>query len=208
MGIYTDRVLPRLIDRALDTTEFRDIRREQLRSLTGRVLEVGFGAGPNVPFLPSTVEALYAVDPATSVRGIAFRRLRDRGMTVDYVGLDGASLDLADESVDHVVSTMTLCTIPDVERALREIRRVLVPGGMFHFVDHGLSPDPEVSRRQARLNPLHGRIFGGCHLNRDIPALVSDSGLTVQILNADYMRGPKVLGYLYRGTAKKGTDRH
>jgi SAM-dependent methyltransferase len=129
-------------------------------------------------------------------------------MTVDYVGLDGASLDLVDESVDHVVSTMTLCTIPDVERALREIRRVLVPGGTFHFVDHGLSPDPEVSRRQARLNPLHGRIFGGCHLNRDIPALVSDSGLTVQILNADYMRGPKVLGYLYRGTAKKGTDRH
>ncbi|MEY3618245.1 MAG: hypothetical protein RL726_943 [Actinomycetota bacterium] len=207
MGIYTDRVLPRLIDRALDTAEFREVRREQLRSLTGRVLEVGFGAGPNVPFLPSTVEALYAVDPATSVRGIAARRLRERGMSVEYVGLDGASLELADDSVDHVVSTMTLCTIPDVEGAIREIRRVLVPGGSFHFVDHGLSPDPTVSRRQARLNPLHGRIFGGCHLNRDIPALVRDSGLSVQMLGADYMRGPKVLGYLYRGVAQKQADR-
>jgi len=160
MGLYTDRILPRLIDRVLDTKDFREIRRVQMSPVSGRVLEVGFGAGPNVPFLPDTVEMLYAVDPATSVRSIADRRLRARGLTAQYVGLDGARLELADESVDHVVSTMTLCTIPDVERALREIHRVLRPGGSFHFVDHGRSPDPLVARRQRRLNGLHGRLFG------------------------------------------------
>lgn len=207
MGLYTDRILPRLIDRVLDTKDFREIRRVQMSPVFGRVLEVGFGAGPNVPFLPDTVEMLYAVDPATSVRSIADRRLRARGLTAQYVGLDGARLELADESVDHVVSTMTLCTIPDVERALREIHRVLRPGGSFHFVDHGRSPDPLVARRQRRLNGLHGRLFGGCQLDRDIPTLVTASGLVIGDQSADYMRGPKVMGYLYRGTATKGTDR-
>lgn len=207
MGLYTSRILPRLIDRVLDTKDFREIRRVQMSPVSGRVLEVGFGAGPNVPFLPDTVEMLYAVDPATSVRSIADRRLRARGLTAQYVGLDGARLELADESVDHVVSTMTLCTIPDVERALREIHRVLRPGGSFHFVDHGRSPDPLVARRQRRLNGLHGRLFGGCQLDRDIPTLVTASGLVIGDQSADYMRGPKVMGYLYRGTATKGTDR-
>ena len=207
MGLYTDRILPRLIDRVLDTVDFREIRRVQMSPVSGRVLEVGFGAGPNVPFLPDTVEILYAVDPATSVRSIADRRLRARGLTAQYVGLDGARLELGDESVDHVVSTMTLCTIPDVERALREIHRVLRPGGSFHFVDHGRSPDPVVARRQRRLNGLHGRLFGGCHLDRDIPNLVTTSGLVIGDQSADYMRGPKVMGYLYRGTATKGADR-
>ncbi|MBM3827034.1 MAG: class I SAM-dependent methyltransferase [Actinobacteria bacterium] len=203
MGVYTDWVLPRLIDRVLDTADFREIRRTQVAEIDGRVLEVGFGAGANVAFLPNTVRHLYAVDPATSVRGIADRRLRARGMSVEYVGLDGARLELADESVDHVVSTMTLCTIPDVERALSEIRRVLRWGGRLHFVDHGRSPDPVVARRQRRLNGLHGRLFGGCHLDRDIPALVRASGLTIDTYSADYMAGPKVMGFLYRGVATK-----
>jgi ubiquinone/menaquinone biosynthesis C-methylase UbiE len=203
VGLYTDRLLPRLIDRVLDTRDFRQIRREQLQDVRGRVLEIGFGAGANVPHFPDGVDQLYAIDPAVSVRPRADRRLSERGMAVTYIGLDGASIDLPDDSIDHVVSTMTLCTIPEVERALDEIRRVLVPGGSFHFVDHGSSPDPAVARRQDRFDRFHGRLFGGCHLNRDIGELVDASGLQIRTLDATYMKGPKILGYLYRGIATK-----
>ncbi|NDE59861.1 MAG: class I SAM-dependent methyltransferase [Acidimicrobiia bacterium] len=203
MGWYTDRLLPRVIDRVLDNPDFREVRRRQLAPLKGRVLEVGFGAGPNVPHLPDGVEVLYAIDPAISVRPKADERIRRRGVEVKYLGLDGARIDLDDESIDHVVSTMTLCTIPDVETALDEIHRVLRPGGQFHFVDHGRAPDPRVASWQDRLQPIHSRLFGGCHLDRDIPALVEGCGLHISHVEADYMKGPKVMGYLHQGIAVK-----
>ncbi len=207
MGWYTDRLLPRLIDRVLDNREFHETRRRQLAPLSGRVLEVGFGAGPNVPHLPDSVEILYAIDPAVSVRPTADERIRARGIRVEYLGLDGARIDLPDDSVDHVVSTMTLCTIPDVEAAMREIARVLRPGGRFHFVDHGRAPDDKVARWQDRIQPLHSRLFGGCRLDRDIPGIVRSSGLVVTSHESAYMRGPKVMGFLHQGVAEKETDR-
>ncbi|MFM8529353.1 MAG: class I SAM-dependent methyltransferase [Ilumatobacteraceae bacterium] len=207
MGFYTDRFLPRLIDRILDSADFRETRRIQLAPVSGRVLEVGFGAGPNVPHLPDGVDKLYAIDPAVSVRPIADARVRARGIPVEYLGLDGARIDLDDESVDHVVSTMTLCTIPDVDAALSEIHRVLRPGGRFHFVDHGRAPDVRVARWQDRIQPLHSRLFGGCRLDRDIPVLVAASGLQIVTTEADYMKGPRVMGFLHRGVAEKRTER-
>lgn len=122
---------------------------------------------------------------------------------VDYVGLNGQELPLDDGSVDHVLSTWTLCTIPDVDRALAEIIRVLRPGGQLHFVEHGLSPDPKIARWQDRLTPIQRRVAGGCHLNRPIDRLGAGAGLVVTRMDNWSMRGPKPFGYLYEGVATK-----
>ena len=122
---------------------------------------------------------------------------------VDYIGLDGQVLPVEDASVDHVLTTWTLCTIPGVEQALAEIRRVLRPGGSLHFLEHGRSPDDGVARWQDRLNPLQQRLFGGCHLNRPIHQLVNDAGLQVTEIDKYYLKGPKPLGYMFEGVATK-----
>jgi ubiquinone/menaquinone biosynthesis C-methylase UbiE len=129
--------------------------------LDGEVLEVGFGSGLNLPHLPPAATKLYAVDPAELGRRLAAERLAEAPVPVEFVGLDGQDLPLEDDSVDRVLSTWTLCTIPDADRALHEVRRVLRPGGTFHFVEHGRSPDAKVARWQDRLNPIQQRVAGG-----------------------------------------------
>jgi ubiquinone/menaquinone biosynthesis C-methylase UbiE len=124
-------------------------------------------------------------------------------MPVEYVGLDGQALPLDSASVDHVLTTWTLCTIPDVERALAEIRRVLRPNGLLHLAEHGRSPDGTVARWQDRLTPLQRRVAGGCHLNRPIEQLVADSGLELARLDNYYAKGPRPFGYMYEGVARK-----
>ena len=136
-------------------------------------------------------------------RKLAAERVAASGVPVEYVGLDGEQLPLDDASVDHVLTTWTLCTIPDVERALAEMRRVLRPGGALHFVEHGRAPDPGVARWQERLNPLQRKVFGGCHLNRRIDALIRGAGLDVTRLENHYLKGPKPFGYMYVGVATK-----
>jgi ubiquinone/menaquinone biosynthesis C-methylase UbiE len=167
------------------------------------VLEVGFGSGRNVPHYPSSVARVRAVDPATAGRRLAAKRLAASAVPVEFVGLDGADLPVDDASVDHVLTTWTLCTIPDVDRALAEMRRVLRPGGAVHFIVHGRSPDAGVARWQDRLNPIQRRAFGGCHLNRPIDALLERAGLVVSPLKTFYGKGPKAFGYLYEGVATK-----
>ena len=125
----------------------------------------------------------------------------ERGLPVEYVGLDGARLPIEDASVDHVLTTWTLCTIPDVRQALAEVHRVLRPGGALHFIEHGRSPQPKVARWQDRITPVQRRLFGGCHLNRAIDQLVADSGLEVTRMERYYMKGPKPLSYMYEGIA-------
>ncbi|MGH9188026.1 MAG: class I SAM-dependent methyltransferase, partial [Acidimicrobiales bacterium] len=122
---------------------------------------------------------------------------------VEYVGLDGQELPIEDGTVDHVLTTWTLCTIPDVGRALGEIHRVLRPGGVLHFVEHGLAPQERVARWQDRLTPIQRRLFGGCHLNRRIDRLVADAGLEVTRMDNYFASGPKVLGYMFEGVATK-----
>ena len=203
MGFYVDRVLPRITDVALSGKEFDKLRAEVCAGLSGDVVEVGFGSGRNVPHYPSTVERVRAVDPATVGRRLAAKRLARGAVAVEFVGLDGEDLPVEDASVDHVLTTWTLCTIPDVERALGEMRRVLRPGGAVHFVEHGRSPDHKIARWQDRLNPIQKRVFGGCHLNRPIDALLEGAGLVVSPLKTFYAKGPKPFGYLFEGVATK-----
>jgi len=165
------------------------------------VLEVGFGSGRNVAFFPPEVSRVLAVEPASGGRTLADRRVAAGSIPVDYIGLDGQQLPLDDESVDHVLSTWTLCTIPDVDRALAEMRRVLRPGGTFHFVEHGRSSDPKVARRQDRFTPPWRRIAGGCHLNRPIDSIITDAGFDLTDLETFSTPGPRIFNSMYRGVA-------
>lgn len=201
MGFYEDRVLPRVIDVALGGRDFDAVRARVTAGLSGEVIEIGFGSGRNVPHYPAAVTRVRAVDPATRGRRLAADRVAESHVPVEYVGLDGQELPADDASVDQVLSTWTLCTIPDVGRALAEIVRVLRPGGRFHFVEHGLAPDPGVARWQHRLTPIQRRIGGGCHLDRPIAALITGAGLTITQLEHSWMRVPKPMGYLYEGVA-------
>jgi SAM-dependent methyltransferase len=158
VGFYNDQVVPRVIDVMLGMKELVPLRERVTAGVDGEVLEVGFGSGRNVPFYPSSTTRVRAVDPATVGRKLAAERVAASPVPVEYVGLDGEALPLPDESVDHVLTTWTLCTIPDVERALGEMRRVLRPGGALHFLEHGRSPDTKVAAWQDRLTPIQRRV--------------------------------------------------
>jgi ubiquinone/menaquinone biosynthesis C-methylase UbiE len=203
VGFYVDHVVPRIADLALSRKEFSKLRARVCEGLSGDILEVGFGSGRNVPHYPPAVERVRAVDPATVGRRLAAKRLAASPVPVEFIGLDGEDLPLEDASVDHVLTTWTLCTIPDVDRALTEMRRVLRPGGALHFVEHGLSPDANVARWQNRLTPIQRRLAGGCHLNRPIDRLVERAGLIVAPLETFYASGPRFFGYLFQGVATK-----
>jgi SAM-dependent methyltransferase len=201
MGLWNDHVLPRICDVALSTADVAVLRERVLAGARGEVVELGFGSGTTLPHYPPAVDVVRAVEPSAVARRLAARRIAATDVPVEFVGLDGEDLDLPDASADTVVSTFTLCTIPDVGRALREVRRVLRPHGLFLFLEHGLSPDPRTARWQHRLDGLQQRLAGGCHLTRDVPALVGDAGLTVTDLAHDRVRAPGPLAYLSRGVA-------
>lgn len=203
MRIYQDQVLPRVTDAVMRRREFTPIRERVSAALDGEVLEIGFGSGLNVPHYPAAVTRVRAVDPATAGRRLAAKRVAESPVPVEYIGLDGQELPVDPASIDHVLTTWTLCTIPDVERALSEVCRVLRPGGSLHFVEHGRSPDPTVARWQDRLTPWQRRLAGGCHLNRPIGRLVADSGLSLTRMENYYAKGPKPFGYMFEGTAMK-----
>ena len=203
VSIYQEHVLPRLVNVALGGRDFHRIRGRVASGLSGEVLEVGFGSGLNVAHYPPTVSRVLAVDPAVVGRKLAAGRVAACQVPIEYVGLDGQLLPLDSSSVDHVLITWTMCTIPDISGALGEMRRVLRPGGQLHFVEHGLSPESDVSRWQSRLTPLQSAVFGGCHLNRRIDQLVTDAGFTISLLDNYYMKGPKPIGYMFEGVAMK-----
>lgn len=206
MGVYADRILPQFMDRVMRNEEFGRIRARVAENLSGEVLEIGFGSGLNVRYYPAAVDRVLAVEPAMKGRELAERRIAAGKVPVEYVGLDGQQLPVPDGSVDHVLTTWTLCTIPDVDLALAEIRRVLRPGGALHFAEHGRSPDLKVARWQDRLTPIQRRIAGGCHLNRSIGELVGSSGLELTSLTNYYVESPRPLGYMYEGVATKATS--
>jgi len=179
------------------------VRSRVAAGLSGEVLEIGFGSGLNIPHYPTGLSRVLAVDPAITGRKLAARRVAACPVTIDYIGLDGQALPVQDASVDHALSTWTLCTIPDAGRALAEIRRVLRPGGALHFAEHGLAPDPNVARWQRRLTPVQRRVAGGCHLDRRIDDLVAAAGFKVIRLETYYLSGPRALGYIYEGVATR-----
>ena len=202
MGLYRDCILPWGIDRCLDRQDCRQLRQRVTRGLRGTVLEVGFGSGLNLPHYPDRVERICAVDPSTFGRRLATRRIKACSIPIEFVGLTGESIPLAAGSVDCALSTWTLCSIPDLGGALREIRRVLQPGGGFHFLEHGLSPDDRVSRWQQRLNGLQKRVAGGCQLNVPIGQRIREAGFATESLETFYMKGPRINSYMYLGLAR------
>ena len=203
VAFYRDRVFPRVMNVLCNTKETRRIRAKVCEPLVGEVLEIGFGTGLNLTHLPLSVTRLLAVDPLQRGRDLAGARLAESHAVVDFVGLDGQSLELEDGSVDAALSTWTLCTIPDARAAVREIRRVLRSGGTFHFAEHGMAPDNNVQKWQDRLNGVQQRVACGCNLNRDIPAIIEDGGLTITSLDMFYAQGdPKIVGWTYQGTAQ------
>jgi ubiquinone/menaquinone biosynthesis C-methylase UbiE len=194
MGIYGERVLPRIIDVACGMKSSDPIRQRACEKLHGRVVEIGFGSGLNIAFYPDAVRAVDAIEPADLGWKLAGKRLAKSSVPVERSGLDGQRLPLADNSCDTALSTWTLCTIPDVAAALSEVRRVLKPGGTLHFVEHGLAPDEKVQRWQHRLDPLQQRVFGGCHLSRPIERLLTEAGFTITEIDVFYEKGaPKWL---------------
>ncbi len=205
MAFYRDRVFPRILDAALDNAETRKIRARVCAGLTGEVVEIGFGSGLNLPWLPESVSRLHAVEPSAGGVRLAAGRMQASRVPVVLAGLDGQALPLADGSVDSALSTWTLCSIPDPVRALREVGRVLRPGGRLHFVEHGAAPDDGVRRWQNRLDPLQQRLACGCHLNRDIPALMEAARLRIKRIETFYVRGgPRFIGSTVVGVATPG----
>ena len=203
MGVYRDQVVPRLVDRMCGAAGFDRWRAQAVDGLSGRVVEVGFGSGLNVPHYPPEVDVVLAVEPALLARRLADRRIRVAPVRVEHVGLDGQDIPLDDASCDAALFTFTLCTVPDPTRALSEVRRVLRPGGAVHFLEHGLSPDPGVAKWQRRLEPVQRRVAVGCRLTRDTSALVQGAGFVMQRNEQRYVRGLKPWCWLTVGVATK-----
>lgn len=201
MGFYRERLLPRLVDKACGSKELAAWRARVTEGLSGTIVEIGFGSGLNVPLYPAEVTKVYAVEPALLARRLAAERVSASHAEILHVGLDGQSLPLEDASCDGALSTFTLCTIPDVTAALAELRRVIKPGGRFHFLEHGLAPDAKVERWQHRIEPMQRRIADGCHLTRDAVALVTDAGFVVERYESRYTSGPKPWSYMTEGFA-------
>ena len=183
-------MVPRLTDMSLSTRPVMELRQQACAGLSGRVLEVGFGSGLNIDSYPSSVTAVDAVEPSDLGWELSAKRRAASHVPVERVGLDGQRLGAPDASYDAVLSTFTLCTIPDVRAALAEVRRVLRPGGTVHVLEHGLAPDPRVAAWQRRLEPMQRRMAAGCHLTRDVPALLGEAGLEVERLEQAYLPGP------------------
>ena len=198
---YERNVLPWLIDFACGMKSVSQQRMKVIPQARGRVLEIGLGTGLNLPFYDTgRVSELVGVEPSLTMHHLAMRRSRAAGIPVELVGIGAERLPLADHVFETVVSTYTLCTIPDPVLALRELRRVLAPGGRLLFSEHGKAPDESVRKWQARIQPVWGKFSGGCHLGRDIPAILKEAGFDAQV-ESMYIPGPRIASYHYWGMA-------
>jgi ubiquinone/menaquinone biosynthesis C-methylase UbiE len=204
MGIYAEQILPRIQDKVMNRQQNGAVRQRVCADLVGNVVEVGFGTGLNVPYYPTAVSKVFAVEPSRVCMRLAEDRIAHSRVPVELAGLTGEHLDLDSASFDAVLSTWTLCTIPGLESALEEIRRVLKPGGTFHFVEHGHAPDVKTARWQRRIEPLNKKIAGGCHLTRRISQYIENAGFQIAHLGTYYFEGePKPFGYTFEGRAVK-----
>ena len=204
MRFYSQVIFPRLMDFIMTSEILAPHRRRLLSHAEGHVLEIGFGTGVNLPHYPARVEKITAVDPNAGMNALAARRIEASPIAVETRGLTAEILPFPSRSFDTVVSTMTMCSIPSVSRALREVHRVLKPEGRFLFLEHGLSPDPKIRVWQNWLTPVSKLLGDGCHLNRDIRRLVEAQPFTTLALEQFYLqRIPKIAGYMYYGIATK-----
>lgn len=204
MGIYQEQFLPRFQDLVMRRKAAGEVRARVCEGLRGEVVEVGFGTGLNAPYYPAEVTKVLAVEPSRVCMRLAEPRITRTSATVELAGLNGEHLDLPSERFDAVLSTWTLCTIPDIASALADIRRVLKPDGTFHFVEHGHAPDASIAKWQQRLEPLNKRLAGGCHLTRRIAETIEQAGFEIQHLDSYYFKAePKPFGYTFEGRATR-----
>lgn len=203
MSFYDDRVLPHLINLACSTKPNQKQREKIVPLALGEVLEIGFGSGLNLPFYDTEkVRKVWALEPSSGMRRKARHQVEASSLDVEFIDLPGESIPLEARSVDTVLVTYSLCTIPDAISALEGMRRVLRPGGQLLFCEHGIAPDQGVQRWQHRLNPAWGRIAGGCNMNRDIPDLLAKGGFEITVDERMYIPGLKILSYNYWGAAR------
>ena len=202
MSFYQDQIVPLLISLAMRQKNLAAYRRRVVPAAEGRVLEIGVGSGLNLPVSGANVRQVIGLDPSAKLLRMA-RRVRGRATRpVEFIEGSAERIPLDRASVDTVVMTWTLCSIPEPMGALRDMRRVLKPSGRLLFVEHGLAPDPNVVLWQDRLTPLWKRIGGGCHLNRAVSSLIELAGFRFDRLETGYMRGPKPLTFMYEGSAR------
>ena len=202
MGFYQDQIVPLLINLTMRRRDLVAYRSRVVPAADGRVLEIGIGSGLNLPFYSRNVERLIGLDPSPKLLSMVRRSLKRNSSSAELIEGSAEAIPLENSSVDTVVTTWTLCSIPDVGGALREMRRVLRPSGRLLFIEHGLAPEPNVRWWQDRLTPVWKRIGGGCHLNRAIQMLIEDAGFQFERLQTGYMRGPKPLTFMYEGSAR------
>ena len=202
MNAYDRFVLPRLIDLACGMGSVIEVRQSLVPQATGDVLEIGIGTGLNLRYYDSSkVRSIIGVDPSAQMQAVAARRASTIGVPVEMIAVDVHGIAADSASFDTVVMTFTLCSIVEPLPALREMRRVLRPGGRLLFAEHGMSPDHSTRCWQRRLTPVWKRLAGGCHLDRDIPGLIRAGGFAIQELSAAYLPGPKPMTYVYTGVA-------
>ena len=202
MSFYENHLLPLLIDCACGMKAVRRERARLIPQARGRVLEVGIGTGLNLPHYDAErIESLQGIDPACAMHAKAKQRMQAAGLTVELIPLSAEKIPAADACYDTVVCTFTLCSIPDAGSALTEMRRVLAPGGRLLFCEHGRAPEPEVQRWQDRLTPIWKQCAGGCHLNRDVPALLTAGGFTIGEMEQKYLKGPRPMTWVTSGWA-------
>jgi ubiquinone/menaquinone biosynthesis C-methylase UbiE len=204
MGWWQEHVVPRLVDKGRSPA-VSNLRVRVCADLSGDVIEIGFGSGLNVAHYPSAVRSVSAVEPSEVAWKMARPRIAASGMSIQREGLDAQHLTTPDGRYDTALSTLTMCTIPDLDTALAEIRRVLRPGGTLHFIEHGRSPEARIARWQDRLQPLNGRLAGGCHINRPIGDHLMRSGLEIEELETFYIQKPTPFTYAFLGRARNTT---
>lgn len=202
MGFYQDHILPHLINLAMRRRDLVAYRQRVMPASGGRVLEVGIGSGLNLPYYTANTERVVGLDPSPKLLEMTRRAADHLRIPIDLIEGSAESIPLHNRSIDTIVTTWTMCSIPDVQRALSEMRRVLKPGGRLLFVEHGRSPELGVRRWQDRLTPAWRCISGGCHLNRAITELIESAGFQVERLDTGYMRGPKPMTFMYEGSAR------
>lgn len=201
MSLYQDRFIPHLINLSMRNRELTPYRARVVQAAQGRVLEIGVGSGLNLPLYTSATEEVLALEPSIRLIRMAQKTSSKASIKVTFIEGTAEAIPIPDKSIDTVVMTWVLCTIPAAQQALREIHRVLKPGGQLLFVEHGRAPEPSVSKWQDRVNPAWRCFAGGCNLNRPIATLIEDAGFHIAQLATGYMKGPKLMTFIYEGRA-------
>ncbi len=203
MGLYAKYLLPKLIDKACGQKPMMKLRAEFVSQAQGDVLEIGIGSGLNLEYYPATTNSITGLDPAVEITELAQQRIEDIDIPVELLNLSSEEIPADDGRFDTIVCTWTMCSIPNIYQAVREMYRVLKPGGKFIFIEHGLSPDNNIAKWQARIEPAWKVIGGGCHLSRKADELLLDGGFRMDSLDSGYLPGPKFAAFMYRGVASK-----